>query len=243
MNNTIKNFSLENLNKVRNEGIFKDIISEIDPFFESGIILGFYLLKGINEDITYSEYKERLKSINLENAKDFARLTHFYTGHTYVETGINTPEEFKFLVIISVIEKSMSNKKYLTPFNYISKLLKKNLDLLSLNKENLGKIKEDYEEIYGIARKFTTFFKENLEDYEYKFLEDKLEGVKDFTKHLYDLRSQFIHEANFLHVFKREEVIFSIYKKKNKVITSEMTFSNFRGCFEKAFLRKYKLLN
>lgn len=188
-----------------------------------------------------------------DKSKDkFLRITFFYYWRCYkIRQKVNDLDEgMMFIVITSSIEALMSKKKH-----------KSFLDWLDLEcedktlpvKELLGKHGEEY----GATRKFIKFWNNYVEDKDKKDLEEnsyyfdseykkcKL-SIGDIAKLLYNLRSDFVHDANYVPIANDREpaanrtFLGSYFEYERVYYFLGTTMDNLASIFEKGFEKYFK---
>ena len=165
----------------------------------------------------------------------------------------------KYTAIFSLIEGLYSKKGYIDFFEFLMK--KSNQIQFPISEEQLRSHYDYYKKQYGAIQKARVFFKQ-IEDFydrhlkaKIKFLKndtqlplprsfplseiDKKQGltIDDFAKLLYDIRSEFVHQANLVLEISNGTVISHI---GNKRYLWQMNMDELINVFEKGLLKFFE---
>lgn len=154
-------------------------------------------------------------------------------------------DSYKYIAIFSLVEALYTRDKYIDFYKYLTR--KRSPAKYPINtKKELEFLFKQYNANYGAIQKAIRFFK-SLDSQLQNLLAQKLiikgskksiqEPIEFLSKYLYELRSKFIHKAEFVLILGQRTVI---SKKKGKIIISKLTLQDIMLFFEHGLIKHFK---
>jgi len=195
-----------------------------------------------------NKFDEFLNNLSEEKQEKFFRLSIFYRNfvknppikHNFLK------DIFSVLIIFSLIEALMEDKKYLT----FQEFLKKNFKPIN-TKEKLEKIENEYYSQFGAIKKAKDFFEKHVDKdciriFVYAIRRRNTKKEKGLNKDkiikrnidlFYKWRSNFVHSAKFPESFQN----YGIFKTGREYYSIPYKRKDFELLFEHGFLRYFGL--
>lgn len=143
---------------------------------------------------------------------------------------------YKFIAIFSFIE-SLSEENHIDFYQYL--IRKKTKTKFPISKNEFDTHYKEYKAEFGAIKRCISFF-ENLSKERQRDLVSKLKvdskniaSIENFAKHLYGLRSKFVHEAKLIHHLS-DSTFLSV--ERNKSIRCSLTMDDTIQFFEEGLL-------
>lgn len=199
----------------------------------------------------YKSFFEYYQNIEAKDKKAlFLRTASFYLF--LVKRGdwlINIPQSdprigyitntYKFVAIFSLIE-SLFQQKYLDFFEYLSRK-NSNVTFPIKDKNQLQTIYRKYKREFGSINRCVWFFKklspERQQELIFKLkVQEVTPSIENFAKFLYELRSKFVHEAEFVH---HMSPAMSVSRKRGKRVTCSLSIQDAKKFFEEGLIAHF----
>jgi hypothetical protein len=212
----------------------------------------------INREGFLAEYKQisdtNSKSRFLRLASVYRSLVksgNFVPGHP-LDTSFNYLDiTYKYIALLSIIEAVFSKDEWLGFHQWLCKHQKANIFPIK-DQTSLEELYSQYNSEYGATKNTVKFFKA-LEKVEQEFLVERLVRLRfdgpdnervleiestifDFAKRLYDIRSEFVHNAKLIVEFGN---IPAITVNRGKPFISNLSLDDLMSVFEVGFIRHF----
>ena len=210
-----------------------------------------YCFEGLRDQFSSeSELEEWYGRIESDDKKDlFLKVASYYAalvkcGDWHVTLPDSDPvigyftNSYKYIAIFSLIE-SLSDLNYVDFYQYLERI---NTGIrFPIKKKDLDGLYRRYKKDYGAIRRCIAFF-EGLSPSRQKSLIAKLEvkgtrppkpTIENFAKYLYQLRSDFVHNAELVHPVSVEKWM---ELERNKVIICSLSLSDTMQFFEEGLV-------
>lgn len=158
------------------------------------------------------------------------------SGMSYID------DSYKYIAIFSLIEALDSPSAYIDFYQWLHRNKKDiNLDLETPFLSKIDDAYKKYKSEYGAINAAIHFFS-RLDKEDQQFIQNSLQikgkqsSLKQLSQFLYDIRSQFVHQANL--VLNFGDVI-SVGRQKKKIIVVNMSIKDMCWLFEHGFLKKF----
>lgn len=178
-------------------------------------------------------------------------LTFFYyhIARPYENNHEQERDEWRILAVLSVIEALMSDVDYQ---DFISWMEKEYLPTRNISNESWKDAVDEYRKKYGFIRKVKEYFKEYFTEEDKKDLLEKFEYLSKsegefvsigempkLAKVLYDMRSEFVHEARMRVLCPSGVWSAGIYVKR-KPYWVKLSVRRLMDAFERSFVNYWK---
>ncbi len=200
------------------------------------------------------EWNIFLNNLESKYIKKLTKLVHFYffLCREKIEDN-NIEDEIVLITITSIIEDLMSDFPYKEFNKWYKSECKKEFKKEAEQKDSLDDmiffLWEEYKKHHGAARKVVKFFESYIDKIDEPRLTSSIEvynkkinrfekctEIKQIARLLYQMRSDFVHEAK-IKKFKSEDSINSLYTKIGKKSCDlDLSLEDFIDVFEKAFI-------
>lgn len=198
--------------------------------------------------------KEFFDNINTEQEKDlFLRVGSFYrflviegryqfkkskwnSGMSYID------DTYKYIALFSLIEALDSPGAYVDFYQWLYRNKKKFEDgsetqLFPIIDATYKKYKSEHGATNAAVLFFSRLDREDQEFIQKSFkIRGKQRSLKQLAQFLYDIRSQFVHQAQFVLNFGN---IISVGRQNGEIITSNMSIKDLCSLFEHGFLKRF----
>lgn len=156
-------------------------------------------------------------------------------------------DSYKYIAIFSLIEALYTRDDYIDFYTFLTR--KKSSAKYPINtRDELESLFKQYNADYGAIQKAIRFFK-SLDSQWQNLLTKKLiikgsqkpirEPIEFLSKYLYELRSKFIHKAEFVLILGQRPVT---SKGKGKIVISELTLQDIMLFFEHGLIKHFKAI-
>lgn len=158
------------------------------------------------------------------------------SGMSYID------DSYKYIAIFSLIEALDSPGGYIDFYQWLHRNKKDiNLDLETPFFLKIDNAYKKYKSKYGAINAAVQFFS-RLDKEDKLFIQKSLKvkgkqgSLKQLSQFLYDIRSQFVHQANLVLNFGD---IISVGRQKKKIIVVNMSIKDMCWLFEHGFLKRF----
>lgn len=188
---------------------------------------------------------------NVEEREKLAISSHFYyyicTPHKNIKDGPR--EELQIVGMTSLIESLMNENKYLDAFEYFNNEYPKQNEI-----KDFKKFRNDYLIKYGCTNKIVKYFNEYFDKNEVNDIlskieiwstqnnrHSKLDSIESLAKLLYQMRSDFVHNADMRGFCPEHCESALVYVGKKYYSIRGVNIKTILNIFEKSFVRYWKI--
>jgi hypothetical protein len=149
-------------------------------------------------------------------------------------------DTYKYIAIFSLIE-SLHREPFIEFYEYLVRE-KSNITFPIKDKEELSCYFRKYKSEFGSIQQSMTFFKSLAERHQSAILKkleitDSKATIEDISKYLYEVRSQFVHEAKLI---VNMSGTITVSKHRNKSIISKLSLEDLMLFFEQGLITYFK---
>ncbi|HIP68620.1 MAG TPA: hypothetical protein EYH06_08525 [Chromatiales bacterium] len=196
---------------------------------------------------------ELFSAIGSEEEKDlFLRIGVFYKyliiegSYRFSDKTLNVgmsyvDDTYKYIAIFSLIEALETPAKYNDFYQWLQSKKDLSFPVDQKPKAVLDQKYQEYKKEYGSVRAAVRFF-ERLDNRDKATIGQKLQirnksvSLKEIAQLLYNLRSKFVHEAQFVLDF---ETATSVGSHNGNILVNKLTINDLRTLFERGFLKRF----
>ena len=158
-------------------------------------------------------------------------------GMSYID------DTYKYIAIFSLIEALDSPGKYIDFYQWLQ--MKKKGTTLNFGEAPMKVLSRSYQEYkdgHGSRQAAVRFFS-RLDQGDQLLIQDKLEihdqksSIKQLAQLLYDIRSQFVHQARLIISFSGTLTVGTVNKK---IVINQLSMQDLQALFEHGFLKRFE---
>lgn len=237
-------------NALYNIGLSKDVFDEttID-------LVTLYIAFQNNLQGNVNDLYQKIKLFDADTFEKLSDLSRFYyTQCKDPELFSKLDPSFKLIIMSSVIEMLMSSEKFLEfdawYFKECPNSTKKESETKNLD-EAIKYLWKEYKLKHGAYRRFKKFFELHLSEDEqqellrgFKNLDKKSTNIKHISKWLYQMRSDFVHNATHVQLPEPipRQTVYIGHVIGGDPVSISTDVNQILSIFEKGFLRYFGLL-
>ena len=219
------------------EAYLKHVISIWGKYFPN-----HQILRGFFSEIDSDQEKDLFLRIGsfyrflvVEGKYQFEK-SEWNSGMSYID------DSYKYIALFSLIEALDSPRGYIDFYQWLHRN-KKEIEFGSDTQffNILDETYKKYKSEYGTTNAAVQFFS-RLDEDDHEFIQDSLQikgkkrSIKQLSQFLYDIRSQFVHQANLVLNFGD---IISVGRQKKQIIIINMSIKDLCRLFEHGFLKRF----